>query len=307
MSAPQTLLVVGATGTVGTALVQALVAAGHTVRAAARRGSWPLDVDDADSVRMALDGVDAAYWLVHGLKRGGDYPAWERRVAEQFGALAHVAGIERVVYLGGLLPAHSTRHLDSRAATGRALASAGVDVVELRAGVIIGAGSESFTLARDTAARLPIFLAPPWLSAPQQPVALDDVVAALVHALAMPTGIYDVPGPEIVTSQEIVQRIARLLGRKSPRFIPIPMMSKALAGRIAPFVTRANASVAHELFLGMGIDFSVRGDGVFAHMPRHRRLSLDEAITRALASDDVSLPAQLFEATLRSRPRRRHT
>jgi uncharacterized protein YbjT (DUF2867 family) len=292
------VLVAGARGFVGRALCPALEAAGHDVT----RGQRPaFDVDDEASVRRALAGQDAAVWLIHGLKNGDGYAAWEESVAERFARTAKDAGVARVVYLGGLEPKGGarTRHLDARLATGRALASAGVDVVELRAGIIIGAGSESWTLARDTAARMPGLLDPPWARARQQPIALDDVVAALVAALALPAGTYEVPGPEVLTASEIVARTARLLGRR-PRFMPVPFFPRKIASWLAPVVTRAHKDVSRELFFGMGLDVTVDGDGIFAHMPGHRRMTFDEAARKALAQDDVSVAAQLVEALVRA-------
>jgi uncharacterized protein YbjT (DUF2867 family) len=301
------ILVVGATGFVGRALMPLLPSA----RAASRHGPFMLDVSDEASVRRSLEGIDVAYWLVHGLRRGGDYPAWEREVAARFGVVCRERGVQRIVYLGGIEPrgaAHdastSTKHLASRHETGRALASSGVDVVELRAGMIVGAGSESWTIARDACARLPVFLAPPWLSSKQQPIAIDDVAAALVRSLTLPAGIYDVPGPETLTGREIVARTARHLDRHALT-VPIPIFPRSLAGRIAPFVTRANGDVAKELFLGMGLDLTVDGDGVFSHMPDHRRVSFDDAVVRALAADDVSFAGRLVEAMLKRGPKRR--
>jgi uncharacterized protein YbjT (DUF2867 family) len=290
------VLVCGAAGFVGRALCPALEGAGHAVT----RGARPaFDVDREESVREALIDQEAAVWLVHGLQRRGAYAAWEQDVAARFGRLARQAGVGRILYLGGLEPRGAlSRHLRSRLATGEALRAGGVDVVELRAGMIVGAGSESWTIARDAAARLPRFLAPPWLAARQQPVAIDDVVAALGAALALPAGIYDVPGPDTLSGADIVERTARLLGR-SPRFTAIPMFPRRLAGALAPVVTRARGRVSRELFRGMGLDFVVEGDGVFAHLPGHRRLGFDEAAARALALDEVPLPAQLYEGLLR--------
>lgn len=291
------VFVAGATGFVGRALCPALERAGHEVT----RGVRPMfDVDHPESVRAALRGQDVAVWLVHGLRRGAGYDVWERQVATRFAREAFDAGVQRIVYLGGVMPrGRPSRHLRARIETGRALVSAGVDVVELRAGMIVGAGSESWFLARDTSARLPALLAPPWLESRQQPVALDDVIAALVAALEVAPGVWDVPGPEVMTGRDVVTRTARLLGRRA-RFLPVPLLPRRVAARVAPLVTRAHPDVSRELFMGMGLDFTVDGDGIFGVMPGHARVPFDEAAARAIAADAVSLPAWLWEGTLRS-------
>jgi uncharacterized protein YbjT (DUF2867 family) len=317
------VLVAGARGFIGRALCPALEHAGHHVVYGVRP---TFDVDNEPSVRAALHDVDVAVWLVHGLKRSPtlkqravgtrrDYASWETDTAARFARCARDAGVKRIVYLGGIDPRASnpsvdvSRHLSARLATGAALRTAGVDVVELRAAMIVGAGSESWVLARDGAARLPAFLAPPWLASRTHPVALDDVVAALVasiegadesHASSIiKAGVYDVPGPERLTGRQVVERTLALMGRRALVFRDVPMFPRRVAAFLAPYVTRANASIARELFRGVGLDLLVEGDGIFAFMPGHRRLSFDEAVLRALADDRVSLKARLYESALR--------
>lgn len=336
------VLVAGARGFIGRALCPALENVGHQVRPGMRPS---FDVDDEDSVRRALHGMEAAVWLVHGLRRapgvrarflhtgranGFDYAEWETRTARRFAERARDAGVQRLVYLGGIDPAprahgQSSRHLSARLATGDALRSAGLPVVELRAAMVIGAGSESWLLARDGAARLPAFLEPPWLAGRTQPVALDDVVAALVASVGprvwprsdgrsdvrgdgrgdnstsvevIPPGIHDVPGPEVMTGREVVQRTAALLGRRTT-FHPVPQFPRTVAALLAPYVTRADRAVALELFRSVGFDLVVEGDGVFQYMPSHRRVSFDEAVKRAIADDRIPLAARLYEEALR--------
>jgi len=285
------ILVAGAGGFVGRALCPALERAGHTVV----RGVRPFfDADDVSSVARALEGVDVAYWLIHGLRRDA-YGSWEKNVAAQFGHACKAAGVSRIVYLGGVQPGSGgSRHLSARAATGDALRASGVEVVELRAGMIIGAGSESWILARDACARLLLFVSPPWTKARQQPVAIDDVIFVLVQAPELPPGVHEVPGPEILTAREIVARTSALFGHRA-RFVPVPLFPRRIAARLAPVITRAHPRVARELFSGMGVDLVGDGDGVFRRFPEHRRLSFDEAASRALAADDVSLSAHVYE------------
>lgn len=302
--APLRVLVAGARGVIGRALCPVLARAGHHVVEGVRPA---FDVDDEGTMRAALVDVDVAVWLVHGLKHKRDYAIWETRTASAFASCASAAGVSRIVYLGGIDPRRATasaaisRHLASRLATGDALRRAGVPVIELRAAMIVGAGSESWLLARDGAARLPAFLAPPWLAARSQPVALDDVIAVLRAAVdgRVPAGSWDVPGPERLSGRAIVERTALLLGRRA-RFLPVPAFPRRLAAAVAPLVTRANGTIARELFGGVGFDLLVEGDGVFAHLPEHARLSFDDAVLCALADDDVPRAARLYESALRA-------
>ncbi|MBI1948193.1 MAG: NAD(P)H-binding protein [Deltaproteobacteria bacterium] len=299
-------LIIGGTGFVGRALAPALARAGHDVVVGGRRPSAPgvdgalvrCDLDDDASVRAALTGVEVAWFLVHGLRRP-DYATWESAAAARFAAAARVAGVGRIVYLGGLVPAGgSSAHLHSRLATGRALASAGIDVVELQAPVIIGVGGESWRLARDLAARSALLPAPPWLAARQQPVALADVVAALAAGPSLSPGVHALIGPELLSAREILERTAVLLGRRL-RFVPVPAFPKSLAGRLAPLFTRADAEVARALAGGLGLDLVAPQPGVFAHLPKVRRTSFDEAASLALHHDRVALAPSLYEAALR--------
>lgn len=299
-------LIVGGTGFVGRALAPALVRAGHEVRVGTRTpgttvaagAAMRCDLDDDTSVARALADVELVYFLVHGLRRR-DFSSWEVQVAARFAQAARAAGVRRVVYLGGLEPAGgSSAHLVSRLATGRALASTGLEVVELRAPVIIGAGGESWRLARDLAVRASALLAPPWLAARQQPVALADVVTALVAAPRVPPGAHALIGPEVMSARDILQRTAVLAGREL-RFVPVPVFSRRLAGRLVPLMTRAHAEVARALAAGLGLDVVAADPGVFAHLPGAPRTSFDQAVTIALHDDRVAAAPALYEALLR--------
>ncbi|MGB7738277.1 MAG: NAD(P)H-binding protein, partial [Steroidobacteraceae bacterium] len=155
-------LVFGASGYIGTHLVPRLLAAGKRVRASARnvevleaRG-WPdvacvaADALQPETLTAALQDVDVAYYLVHSMAAGRGFGALDREAARNFGAAAAAAGVRRIVYLGGLIPAHArSEHLRSRAETGDVLRASGVPVTELRAGMIIGPGSAAYEVIRD--------------------------------------------------------------------------------------------------------------------------------------------------------------
>ena len=194
-----TVLVTGATGYIGGRLVPELLAAGHTVRCLARNPAkigdeeWADrvevvrgDVTDAASLEGAMDGVDAAYYLVHSMGGGTDFSARDREAAATFRDAAGRASIERIVYLGGLGrddDPNLSRHLQSRHDVGRVLAGGPVPVVELRAAIIIGSGSASFEMLRYLVEVLPVMVTPRWVHNRCQPIAIRDVLTYLVAAL----------------------------------------------------------------------------------------------------------------------------
>jgi uncharacterized protein YbjT (DUF2867 family) len=210
------ILVFGASGYVGTNLVPYLAARGATVRAAARRRAaleargWPESVElvQADALapatlRDALEGIDVAYYLVHSMAAGPDFPRLDRMAAENFRDAAAEAGVRRIVYLGGLQPSgKASAHLASRGETGAILREGSVPVTEVRAGVIIGPGSAAFEVIRDLVFHLPAMVTPRWVRSRSQPIALDDVLEYLVRLPELPEAagaIYDVGGPEVLT------------------------------------------------------------------------------------------------------------
>ena len=189
----RTALGSGATGFIGGRLAKALAGDGWRVRALVRdRGrAGELaereielvegDVLDAESLRGAGDGVGVAYYLVHGMGRGGegDFEEREREAARNFAEMAKREGVERVVYLGGLGDQPRSKHLRSRAQTAEILRQHGPPLTYFRAAMVVGARSESYRTLRYLVQRLPAMIAPSWLSTPTQPIAVDDVIAYL--------------------------------------------------------------------------------------------------------------------------------
>ncbi|BDG05326.1 NAD(P)H-binding protein [Anaeromyxobacter oryzae] len=294
----RTVLVTGATGFVGGALVPALLARGERVRATARRGAAARDGGvewvEADLARpadlpRALEGVDAAYFLVHGMASGhDDYAEEERRAAAAFSRAADVAGVERIVYLGGVAPrGRPSRHLASRLAVGEVLRSGRVPCLELRASMIVGAGSASWQVVRDLALRLPAMLLPAWAESRTSPVAIEDVVRALAAALDVPlagSACYDLPGGDVLAIREILEHVAALRGRALPAVrapLPIPRVSTLWL----KLVSDADWRVVRELVLGLSHDLLPRDGRYWTIAGLPPPLGFDEAARRALAGD----------------------
>ncbi|HTV02074.1 MAG TPA: NAD-dependent epimerase/dehydratase family protein [Luteitalea sp.] len=295
------VLVTGATGFVGSHLHPVLVSRGYDVLGGTRnvaRASQAhpdrvfvhLDLHDPASVKAALDGCDAAFYLVHGMNSGGeaDYAKAELDAALGFREAAAAAGLERIVYLGGMRPAGPpSRHLQSRLDTGQCLREGVVPTIELQASMIVGRGSESFRMVRDLAARLPGMLLPRWLRSRTQPIGIADVVTALVHALAMDvlgSVALALPGPETMQARTIIMRIARLLGRR-PVLVDVPVLTPWLSSWWIRLVTRSDPRVAAELVEGLRYDIVSPDEGFWTRLPGYRRQPFDEAARLALAGE----------------------
>jgi uncharacterized protein YbjT (DUF2867 family) len=252
--------VIGATGFVGRALVPVLARRGEVV-AVSRRGAAPelpgvrgVAADVTGSLRGALDGVDVAYHLVHSLG-ARDFSELDRQAAENVAAEAERAGVSQIVYLGGLGEDHPglSAHLRSRLETAAVLASGAVPVTTLRAAVIVGRGSAAFETIVALVDRLPVMVAPRWLSTPTQPIALDDMIRYLDGVAGRPEALgqdFDVGGPEVLTYGEMIKRVARIR-RRRPLVIQVPVLTPRLSSYWLHLVTPVRAAVARPLIEGL--------------------------------------------------------
>ncbi len=301
----RTVLLTGATGFVGGALRPRLEALGLRVRLASRRppkgpGWVEFDLDRPETLPAALHGCQIAFHLVHGMGDGPGYAEREARGARAFREAAAHAGVERIVYLGGVEPAGiPSPHLASRIETGRILRGGPVPTVELRAAMVAGPGSTSWQIVRDLAARLPAMLLPAWLRFSSWPVYVDDICAALIRAMDLPlpggSAWFDAPGPERVSHAELIRRVAAHMHRK-PRTLSLPVLSPRLSAYWIAFVTRADLPVALELVKGLGADLDPTGPLIWEEMPVFARTGLDETIDRCLAADvgGIAAPQDLW-------------
>lgn len=309
---PGTVLLTGATGFVGRHLIQPLQHAGWRVVGAARhpneararapRLPWvACDLAKPETLEPALQGCDAALYLVHGLGQPG-FERTDPQAARHFGQACLRAGVRRVAYLGGMsAQGEQSAHLHSRHETGLALAASGVEVVELRCSLVIGAGGASWQLVRDLAVRSPVLTVPPWLGFHTTPIGIDDVVLALVAALqGRATGIFDLPGPEALSGRDILARTARLAGTR-PRLVPVGRLTPRLAAWGAGLVTRTDRRLAEALLESFSADVVQTLPDFWAQVGGGPRLSFDEAACRALAQDRLDMPLRnrAVEAGLR--------
>lgn len=295
MSGP--VVVLGARGFVGRHLVERLHAHGVAVRAASRspdraRAQQPeldwvaANVDDPASLDAAFEGADAVVYLVHQMRADvDDLEAAEAHSAQNVVEAADRAGVRRLVYLGGPAPTgEGSHHLAARLRTGEILRSGATSCIELRAGMVIGAGSESWLIVRDLALRLPLMVLPRWLAHHSQPLGLDDALTALEASLTLDeagSAAYDLPGPETLNGKDILLRIAAHAGIR-PVMIPVPVLTPSLSSHWIRLVTRADYTVARQLVNGLTCDLVATGVSFWDRCPDLPRTPLDDAIRAAL-------------------------
>src|SRR5688572_26636531 len=291
-------LIAGATGFVGRRLAPALVADGHEVRCLARNPSSDAarelaragcevvraDLSDAEGAGDALEGIDVAYYLVHLIGTGDDYGEREMAMAKSFGRAAKDAGVGQVVYLGGLGDDEASPHLRSRHATALALREHGPPLTYFRAAMVVGAGSESYVLVRDIATRLPAVPDKRWMRRRTQPIGIRETIRYLRRAPEVPAARgreIQIGGPEALTPLEVVDRMARALGRRPPAKIRVPGATPGAVAAGAEAVTRGTGAVASELALGLSCDTIVTdpsGMELFDIVPEPLDVSLQRAI-----------------------------
>jgi uncharacterized protein YbjT (DUF2867 family) len=298
------VLLTGATGFIGSHLYPVLINSGFAVVSGSRnpeaaqqkhrgRAFVRVDLNDYHSLLQAMQGCDAAVYLVHSMAEGARYEEKEYRAALTFARAAEQAGLQRIVYLGGIQPKNApSRHLRSRMRTGEALRAGRVTTIELQAAMVIGAGSESWRIVRDLAARLPLMLLPRWLESRSQPIYIDDVTAAIRHALTVdvPGSVaVPLPGPEIISAREILIRTARLMGL-GPPMVQVPVITPRLSSYWIALVTRADSKISRQLVEGLRSDLVAPDDGYFKLMPNYSRVPFNEAARRALFAESQQLP-----------------
>lgn len=297
----------GATGYVGSRLVPRLAEEVDRVRALVRdpdraeRFGWgdsvevvAGDVLDQESVDAALEGVDTVVYLVHGMG-GDDFAETDRRAAHQVGTAAAAVGVRRVVYLSGLVPdvteSELSEHLASRLEVERILQDH-VPTVSLRAAVVLGSGSTSFEVIRQLAERLPLHTVPDWMDSQVQPVAVTDVVDAIVAAVhgAGDERAYDLGGPDRMSYPDLLRTYCAVAGLERAQ-LPLPAVPTGLVAELAARFSDLPTSTVRSLVESLRHDMVCRDDDAVRDLLDGREpLGLEPAVHRALDEPDDAVP-----------------
>ena len=279
-----------------------LLKAGWTVRAMARTATrlrdapWAgeveravADITDRASLEAAMRDVDVAYYLVHSIGGKPEFEEQDRLAATTFAECAVTAGVQRIVYLGGLVPAGEelSPHLRSRAEVGQILLDSGVPTTVLQAAVVIGSGSASFEMLRHLTERLPVMVVPKWVDTRIQPIAIRDVLRYLVGAADMPPDVnraFDIGGADVLTYSEMMHRYAKVAELPKRRMLRVPVLSPTLSSHWVGVVTPVPSGLARPLVESLRNTVVCREHDIAAYVPDPPQglIGFDEAVRLAL-------------------------
>jgi uncharacterized protein YbjT (DUF2867 family) len=295
------ILVTGASGYIGGRLVGELLDAGYRVRCLARTPAkldaapWadPVEVVQGDiegELSAAVDGVEVVYYLIHSIGESSDWMEREATGAANLRDAAAAAGVQRIVYLGGLGAEEAAElslssHLQSRHRVGEVLADGPVPVTELRAAVIIGSGSASFEMLRYLVEVLPVMVTPKWVNTRCQPIAVRDVLRYLVDVIGSDESIgrvLDIGGPDILTYREMMATYAAEAGLRSRIIVPVPVLTPRLSSLWVGLVTPQPRSLARPVVSSLVNEVIVKDDSILSICPGPR-LGYRESVRLALA------------------------
>jgi uncharacterized protein YbjT (DUF2867 family) len=298
------ILVTGVTGYIGGRLVPLLLEAGYQVSVLVRGNADRLkgrpwldrvniavgDVLEPESLYDALQGIDAAYYLIHSMSGHTEFSQRDKEAAQNFARAAEAEGVTRIIYLGGLGDpgGNLSEHLRSRQETGAALRQFQVPVTEFRAGMVVGSGSLSFEMLRHLTERLPIMIAPRWVFTKTQPIAVRDVLSYLIAALESPASegkIIEIGGASVLTNAQMMQTYARIRGLHR-LIIPVPVLTPRLSSYWVHLMTPVPADIARPLIAGLRSELIVRTSLASEIFPDIQPLDYETAVRLALKNLD---------------------
>ena len=298
---PQTILVLGASGYIGQHLVSALSQRGHRVRAAARSterlqklalpgvSCHRVDLSWPDNLPALLKGVDTLYFLVHSMGEGRNFIAYERQIALNVRDALWEQPVGQIIYLSSLqVPEpEQSDHLRARQITGNILRDTGIPVTELRAGIIVGAGSAAFEVMRDMVYNLPVLTPPRWVRSRTSPVALENLLVYLVGLLDIPADhsrVFEAAGPEVLSYQQQFERFMRISGHRRP-LVPIPFPTSWISVWFLRVITSVPPGIAKALIQGLKHDMLADDRALRALIPQ-TLIGFDDAVARTLKEEE---------------------
>jgi uncharacterized protein YbjT (DUF2867 family) len=295
------IMLTGATGYVGGRLLKILEKRGYRVRCMARRpdiltsrvsSSTQVvegNVLDINSLQVTLKGVRVAYYLIHSMSSEGSFEENDRKAAHNFAEVAKGAGVERIIYLGGLGNDEDelSPHLRSRQEVGKILRQSGIPLVEFRASIVIGSGSLSFQLIRSLVERLPIMITPKWVQVAAQPIAIEDLIEYLEAALYLPDSgsrVYEIGGADQVSYADIM-RIYGSCRNIAVRMIPVPFLSPYISSLWLGLITPLYARIGRKLIQSIVHPTVVRDKSALNDF-NIKPMGVNDAIRRAIDKED---------------------
>ncbi|WP_284962038.1 SDR family oxidoreductase [Citrobacter portucalensis] len=298
---PQRILVLGASGYIGQHLVQALSQQGHQVLAAARRierlekqqlpnvSCHKVDLNWPENLTPLLTGVDTVYYLVHGMGEGGDFIAHERQVAMNVRDALRNTPVKQLIFLSSLqAPRHEqSDHLRARQITADTLRESGVPMTELRAGIIVGAGSAAFEVMRDMVYNLPVLTPPRWVRSRTTPIALENLMYYLVALLDHPIQhhrVLEAAGPQVLSYQEQFEHFMAVSG-KHRLLIPIPFPTRWISVWFLNVITSVPPTTAKALIQGLKHDLLADDTELRALIPQ-KLITFDDAVRSTLKEEE---------------------
>jgi len=299
------VLVTGATGYIGGRLVPRLIEAGYRVRVLVRDASrlqgrdWSKQVEvfegdvlAPETLSAALQGVSAAYYLIHSMMVSEDFHERDLAAARNFSMAAEQAGVQQIIYLGGLGQSEEnlSQHLRSRQQTGDALREFDVPVTEFRAAIIVGSGSGSFEMIRYLTERLPLMICPQWVYTRVQPIAIRDVLQYLVAALSVPESaneIIEIGGTDILTYGDMMLEYAKVRGLRRA-LIPVPVLTPRLSSHWVHWMTPIPKEIAKPLIEGLRNEVIVEKPGAEEIFPNIHPINYRTAVSLALKRLEAS-------------------
>ncbi|GAD79159.1 DUF2867 domain-containing protein [Vibrio ezurae] len=304
------VLVVGASGYVGSQLVPQLLEQGHLVTASARNSallktrihSHPnltftqLDLANKAQTLQVVDNFDTVFFLVHGMNHGHDFLDYELSLAYHFAAALTQNVIGQVIYLSSLQPQTAdSAHLNARQATGNILRNTHTPIIELQAGVIIGPGSAAFEIMRDFVYNLPILITPKWVDSKANPIALQNLnhyLLSLVQESAAQHQSYEVGGPDTLTYRQQFKMLCHATNNRY-RLLATPLLTPAMASVWLGMVTSVPSNVGRALLAGLSHDFVANSQAIRVRYPQ-ALLTYQQMLDSALCREDEFVRSKVW-------------